>query len=1353
MDRDRRTTWLRRLRRILRRAGLVVGGIVAVILLAVLSVLLLAPGRRAILDKGLELAAGALPGELTVAGADWPGLGCLQLDGVVWTDGPDTLARVDTLRLHVDVSDLMARDVTIRRVLAAGIAADVPAIMERMPTAAPDTTLEDAPAGPAETTSFPRAGALPPLPSVAVENLAIRRVVVTSAPEQIVQLDSLTLAVDLRHGRTPKIAAALNGRPLPGLGVAWRFAGTGDRDTLTLDLAPLYIESVNELPEPSALPLDGRLRLPMAMLDSLMAGRVPQWPSLDVKGLAIAGETGAWRIDARLDGRRPGRLSIASSLPEAPRTLLTALMDAGADTLAPGLLDSLDARWGRHGDPGMHLRVNLEPPPAPEPLLASRIRIDGDVRLPALATVAPLLPPQLVADDLGPVLAAVDIRYDGQTRPPTFMARLDLGRTDWIDAALIAASGDTTIVRLDSLVVRLPGIALTGAGSVDRDSLRVDLDLEVTDGSLMERWQDPAMDHPVMVDLDPRATIRLDAVSAWPLPPLELPTELDPADPLAMILVAPIRIVLDADVHLPPLSHLGELLPPQLVVDDLGAVHAALDVEYDGLAASPRFRTRIDLGDTDWLDTLHLSARGDTTGVWLDSLLVRMPGLSVDASGAADRDSMRLALAFDLPDSSLLMRWRDPALDGIYPRANVSVTAAGAWPLPQVDLTAELALVSPQVTIPEMTVAAVAATDTVILDVELPQGLATSTQNLESASFHFAGAAADSLRWLRGDFRADLTETRAGVLLAGRVEARDLLAVASGTVTGDTLRIRLAENAIANEKPWQIRFDLADSLVELSDFEMSGNLGRLGLTARATPDSLDAELVLAMELAMDAIAAVLPPATASLLPKGTVTASGDLMVSGPTTAPWAGGRIRVAFADNEDLAGLSLETDLAVGGEGNPPDGIDTGRATWRERSARIDVTLSDADTPLTHISALVPLPHADAGADSVDVRIDATGMDLGRLQPLLPKGTSLTGILDSDTRVAGMMEPGEIDADLVISGGLRITDLRLGAPDGSWISMHGNVDLDGTSLAPVVNGGLDIEGGLIRIPEPPPSLLPTEGEALLWQAAAPAPDSLAVDLAVAVEDSTPSAPPLPGFVPKLTFAIRCPGSLWLRGQGLDVELSGDLALHLRDGRPAIEGELEARQGTMKQLGRVFTLDRGRIIFYADEEELNPELDLALGVRVSSYQITISLTGTANDPTLEFYSSPELSDGDIISVLLFGKTSDELDEGQSGLMAERAGQVALAYGSVKLQESLAKELGVDVLSIAPQSGDSEKSALTVGKYLNTKVMVRYEQVLDEDSAFYVHLDYNLTSNQEWKLHTQVSQGEASGVEIKWEKEW
>jgi len=1331
MSSSSRTTILRHLRRALRVASWTVG----VVLLAILAVVLLPPSREFLLHKAIDLAGKSLTGEITVDHARWPGLGRLEVDGLVWADGPDTLARVDTLRLAIDLSDLLHRDLTVRRVLLAGVTADVPAIQQRLPAPAAPADSATTPASPPP---FPRAGSLPPVPSVAVERLALRRLSVVVAPDQVVDLDSLTVSVELRHDHAPSFGVAVRAELLPEISLAWRLAGTADTDTLALDLAPLHLAASRELPEPSALPLVGRLALPMAFIDSTLAGR-PAWPALDLRRLAIIGEVGQWRLDAHLDGRRPGYVVMQSALAEAPDALIHGLMAAGADSLAPGMLDTLVSRWARDVEPGFELRIDVEPPPADQALLTGRVTVKGELRLPAISALAPLLPPQLDVENLGAILADLDLRYDGQARPPHFTANIDLGATEWLDRASIAASGDTASVRLDSLVIRLPGLALFGAGTASRDSVHAEIDLHLPDGSLLQRWRDPA---PGLLDT---------LVSRWardvePGFELRIDVERPPVDE------APLtgRVTVKGELRLPAISALAPWLPPQLDVEDLGAILADLDLRYDGQARPPHFTANIDLGATDWLDRASIAASGDTAAVRLDSLVVRLPGLALSGAGTVSRDSVHAEIDLHLPDGSLLQRWRDPALAGADLSATVHLEAAGAWPLPQVDLTADLSLATPQLSIPHLSLTAAATADTILVSLALPEGLQSPSLPLDRVSFDFAGAAADSLRKLRGAFGLDFRAPRAGVRLVGSVNAENLLTLPAGTINGDTLAVDLDGRDFANSDPWQITFDAADSSLTVTGFELAGTLGDLGLEAAVRPDSVAAEISVAVQVALDALAAAMPPEYQALLPAGTVTVDGSLEVAGAPLAPWARGRLRLAFTDNPELDGLSVETHLSLGTGGEPPASLDPGRAAWRQHSARMDLSLRDADTVLTHISALVPLPHPDAKPDSVDVSLDADGMDLARLQPLLPGGITIEGRLDADTHIAGLMTPGDTNPELDLSGDLRLTDLQLRAPDGSWIAMKGNVELDGTSLAPMVRGGLDIGPGLIRLPEPPPTLLPATGEALLWETAAPAPDSLAV---AAADSAGDLAAPLPGIIPDLVFNIRCPGGLWLRGQGLDVELEGDLVLHLRDGLPTIEGELEARQGTMKQLGRVFKLERGRIIFYADESELNPELDIALSVRVGQYDITISLSGTANDPLLEFSSSPDLGDGDIISVLLFGKTSDELNEGQSGLMADRAGEIALAYGSARLQENVAKELGVDVLTIAPRDGDSDTSSLTVGKYLNPKVMVRYEQVLSQNSAFFVHLDYSLTESQVWKLHTQVSQGEASGIEIRWEKDW
>jgi hypothetical protein len=1170
----------RAVRRVLR--GLVVALVLVLVLAAALVTTLatVPAARESLARRGLDLAAGALPGDLHAGGVRWPAPGHLELYDVAWIDRTDTLARVDTLSLDVSLADLRRRDVRIGHVLLAGVAADVPAMQSRFAaadTAAPrPETRDTAAAGP--DAAFPRAGSLPPLPSAAVRRAVIRRATVVAAPGRTVHLDSLVVAADLTRDAVPTVALWLRGRPLPDVGVAWRLEGRVTADSLALDLAPLHLTRGDVLPAPSDLPLTGRLGAPRAVLDSLLSGGRPPL-AIDVRDLAIDGDIGSWDMDINTPADAPITLDVRSTLPRAPSALLAALAGAGMDSLGPGALDTLAGRWARGGDPGLHLHAELTPPAPPAELQTGRAAVTGSIRVPGPAALAPLLPPALAVDDLG------------------------------------------------------------------------------------------------AMDLELRAT-------------------------------------------------------------------------WDG-AGEGRFDATVNLGGTPWLDEAYVAAHGTTAHVVLDSLALRLPGLHMAADGVADRDSVRLALDVRIPDTTLIARWRDPAVtpDSLY--LDLSLDAEGAWPLPRAATRLEGSATMADLTVPWVTLTAAIAPDTVMLDLDLPDGVAASGQHLDRARLRFAGAAHDSLSALRGHLDLDAAEPRADLTLTGYLDLRDLRTSPAGEVRCDSLRVAIDGRNIRTPAPWTASFAAADTSVTVTGLALTGDLGRLDLQGEVHPDSLAVSLDLALALALEAVVGFLPPEAAAWLPQGTLTADGSMDAAGATDAPWAGGRLRLGFAGETPQAGLTAEAHISVGGRGQPPTGIDPGRAGWHEHAARVDVALSDADSLLLRVGARMPLPHPGAVADSVRVELSAEQLDLARLQPLLPGGLRLQGRLQADPSLAGFMVPGDSQPDLDLAGGIALTRTRIDGPDGSWMLMGGHVELSGNNRAPVIRGGLDIDAGLIRLPEPPPSLLPSEGEALLWQAAAADTDTL--DAATA--DSAASSEPLPDIIPDLTFAIRCPGSLWLRGQGLDVELAGDLALHLKNGAPGIEGELEARQGTMKQLGRVFVLRRGRIIFYSDEQELDPELDLELGVRVGEYDVTIELSGTASHPELEFSSSPDLTEGDIVSVLLFGKSSAELDEGQAGLMAERTAQIAAAYGSVKLQESVAKRLGVDVVSIAPREDDSETSALTVGKYLNPRVMVRYEQVLDEESAFFVHLDYSLVASQEWKLHTQVSQGEASGVEIKWEKDW
>jgi translocation and assembly module TamB len=182
----------------------------------------------------------------------------------------------------------------------------------------------------------------------------------------------------------------------------------------------------------------------------------------------------------------------------------------------------------------------------------------------------------------------------------------------------------------------------------------------------------------------------------------------------------------------------------------------------------------------------------------------------------------------------------------------------------------------------------------------------------------------------------------------------------------------------------------------------------------------------------------------------------------------------------------------------------------------------------------------------------------------------------------------------------------------------------------------------------------------------------------------------------------------------------------------------------MTFVGRRFTVSRGEVVFYGDDE-LDPSLDIALRCDLGGKTFWIEVTGTARKPKLALRSEPEeMSEGDIMSYLLFGSSMSDLDGGQEELMGRLAG----AYASAELNERLSGS-GVDVVSV--DTGDKERgSSLTVGKYVSQKMLVSYEQALDDVAESLLSVEYLLT--QRFRLSTLYGDTQ-SGVELRFDNDY
>jgi hypothetical protein len=352
-----------------------------------------------------------------------------------------------------------------------------------------------------------------------------------------------------------------------------------------------------------------------------------------------------------------------------------------------------------------------------------------------------------------------------------------------------------------------------------------------------------------------------------------------------------------------------------------------------------------------------------------------------------------------------------------------------------------------------------------------------------------------------------------------------------------------------------------------------------------------------------------------------------------------------------------------------------------------------------------------------VEVQVESEEIQLGDFDPLLPMDIGLGGTVKIALAADGPVR------DFSLDGRVVTRDFNVAAAGKAEVVAVSELRLSGSSARPVIKGDIKITGGLIRVPDMPKNLHAREGKAYLWRdsLAAAVLDTVPAPAAASVETKQDGKG---RFAGEFDVSIRIPSAFWIRGKGLDIELGGDLNVREKNGRPFITGELRALRGDLIVLGRTLDLERGTVTFYGGDET-NPSLDISLTTNVEGTKIEILLSGTAQKPRIDMRSEPDLSQTDIMSVLLFGQSSGDLDDEQTDLVKSRSTEMLASLGAAKVQEEIGGELGVDVVTVKSAGANNEGSAVSLGKYLNPRTLLSYAYPLDTQSQPSVSLEYFL----------------------------
>lgn len=224
-----------------------------------------------------------------------------------------------------------------------------------------------------------------------------------------------------------------------------------------------------------------------------------------------------------------------------------------------------------------------------------------------------------------------------------------------------------------------------------------------------------------------------------------------------------------------------------------------------------------------------------------------------------------------------------------------------------------------------------------------------------------------------------------------------------------------------------------------------------------------------------------------------------------------------------------------------------------------------------------------------------------------------------------------------------------------------------------------------------------------------------------------------------LDIGVVSPGEFFVRGHGLDAEMSGKLHIGGLSTAPDISGGFDLKRGFFNLAGVNLNFTKGRVAFDGSgvDHKLDPSLDFRADRNVQGTLASLVVGGYASAPKIDFTSQPSLPRDQVLSMLLFGSSTASLSPTQLASLAAAVAQIT-GGSSFDPLNKVRGLLGLDRLAVGGGSGVNNGGAsLEAGKYVMKGVYVGAKQATG-GSGTQAQVQVDLT--RRLKLNTTVGTG-------------
>ncbi|MQA29930.1 MAG: hypothetical protein GEU82_08840, partial [Luteitalea sp.] len=195
----------------------------------------------------------------------------------------------------------------------------------------------------------------------------------------------------------------------------------------------------------------------------------------------------------------------------------------------------------------------------------------------------------------------------------------------------------------------------------------------------------------------------------------------------------------------------------------------------------------------------------------------------------------------------------------------------------------------------------------------------------------------------------------------------------------------------------------------------------------------------------------------------------------------------------------------------------------------------------------------------------------------------------------------------------------------------------------------------------------------------------------------------------------------------INLRVFGDLYLYKDPAQPLyVNGSLDQVTGTYTFQGRRFDLDPVSSINF--NGDLNPDLFVTVTRVISGVETRVTIAGPLSQPELRLASIPPLEASDILSLIVFNTSTNDLSALQQEQLAVRAGTLAAGFLAAPLMTALERTLGLSTLEIEP-GADSRggNTRVTIGDELAPGLVARFSRQFGQDEYDEATIEYYLSN--------------------------